>query len=129
MFIYSDYPLCNQQDYLNFYCNTCKKNLCKLHYHHEESCPFVEKKEDNSDKKKIEFNYQIKKCDFCKGDIKNIEPVECELCHGQFCLKCRLEFDHNCPKAVRETTEDIHKRNKDLVKQRMAEMKKKKGKK
>ena len=103
--------------------------MCKKHYHHEESCPFAEKIEDDNNKKKIEFNYQIKKCDFCKGDIKNIEPVECELCHGLFCLKHRLESDHNCPKNIRITTEDMHKKNRELAKQRMAEIKKKMGKK
>ena len=79
--------------------------------------------------KKVEFNYQIKKCDFCKGDIKNMEPVECELCHGLFCLKHKLESDHKCPKAERITMEDMHKKNRELAKQRIAEMKKKLGKK
>ena len=122
---YSDYPYCNQIDYLNFHCNVCGKNLCKNHYHHEESCPFSEKKEEA--KKKVEFNYQIKKCDFCKGDIKNIEPVQCEYCKKMFCLKHRLEFDHDCPSTKKITMEEQHKRNKELVKQRMAEMKRKKG--
>ena len=58
-----------------------------------------------------------------------MEPVECELCHGLFCLKHRLESDHKCPKAVKITSEDIIKKNKELVKQRMAEMKRKMGKK
>ena len=59
-----------------------------------------------------------------------MEPVECELCHGLFCLKHRLEFDHKCPKVEeKESIEDKHKKNRELVKQRMAEMKKKYGKK
>ena len=64
---YSDYPNCNQIDYLNFHCNACGKNLCKEHYHHELSCPFAKIKEKN--KNKFGFNYQIIKCDFCKGII------------------------------------------------------------
>ena len=123
----SEYPLCKQIDYLNFTCGTCGKNLCKKHYHHELSCPFAKPKEEHSEKKDIKF--KLNKCDFCKEDIKNIEPVECELCHGLFCLKHRLEFDHKCSMAKKESIEDVHKRNRELVKQRMAEMKKKYGKK
>ena len=122
---YSDYPNCNQIDYLNFHCNTCGKNLCKNHYHHEVSCPFAEVKEEP--KKKVEFHYQIKKCDFCNGDIKNMEPIQCEFCKKSFCLKHRLEFDHDCPSTKKESMEEKHKRNKELVKQRMLEIKKRKG--
>ena len=124
---YSDYPLCNQIDYLNFHCNSCGKNLCKNHYHHELSCPFSDnKKEEN--KKNVEFNYQIKNCDFCKGEIKNMEPIQCQFCKKLFCLKHKLESDHNCPSIQNKISiEDAHKKNKDLVKQKLAEMKRKKG--
>ena len=124
---YSDYPLCNQIDYLNFHCNACGKNLCKNHYHHELSCPFSNnKKEEN--KKNFEFNYQIKNCDFCKGEIKNMEPIQCQFCKKLFCLKHKLESDHNCPSIQNKISiEDAHKKNKDLVKQKLAEMKRKKG--
>ena len=124
---YSDYPLCNQIDYLNFHCNACGKNLCKNHYHHELSCPFGNnKKEEN--KKNVEFNYQIKNCDFCKGEIKNMEPIQCQFCKKLFCLKHKLESDHNCPSIQNKISiEDAHKKNKDLVKQKLAEMKRKKG--
>ena len=124
---YSDYPLCNQIDYLNFHCNACGKNLCKNHYHHELSCPFSDnKKEEN--KKNVEFNYQIKNCDFCKGEIKNMEPIQCQFCKKLFCLKHKLESDHNCPSIQNKISiEDAHKKNKDLVKQKLAEMKRKKG--
>ena len=124
---YSDYPLCNQIDYLNFHCNSCGKNLCKNHYHHELSCPFSNnKKEEN--KKNVEFNYQIKNCDFCKGEIKNMEPIQCQFCKKLFCLKHKLESDHNCPSIQNKISiEDAHKKNKDLVKQKLAEMKRKKG--
>ena len=125
LILYSDYPHCNQIDYLNFHCNACGKNLCKIHYHHELSCPFSKKEEEQ--KKKIEFNYQIKKCDFCKGDIKNIEPVQCEFCKGLFCLKHKLESDHNCPNVKKLSNEDIIKQKRELVKQKMAAMKKNKG--
>ena len=124
---YSDYPLCNQIDYLNFHCNACGKNLCKNHYHHELSCPFsINKREEN--KKNVEFNYQIKNCDFCKGEIKNMEPIQCQFCKKLFCLKHKLESDHNCPSIQNKISiEDAHKKNKDLVKQKLAEMKRKKG--
>ena len=124
---YSDYPLCNQIDYLNFHCNACGKNLCKNHYHHELSCPFSNnKKEEN--KKNVEFNYQIKNCDFCKGEIKNMEPIQCQFCKKLFCLKHKLESDHNWPSIQNKISiEDAHKKNKDLVKQKLAEMKRKKG--
>ena len=61
-------------------------------------------KKDENNSKNIKFNYQIKKCDFCKGDIKNMEPIECQYCHGLFCLKHKFESDHNCPKI------DLHKK-------------------
>ena len=57
-----------------------------------------------------------------------MDPIECELCHGLFCLKHKLESDHKCPKAVRLTMDEINKKNRELVRKRMAEMKKKKGK-
>ena len=124
---YSDYPLCNQIDYLNFHCNACGKNLCKNHYHHELSCPFSDNKREEN-KKNVEFNYQIKNCDFCKGEIKNMEPIQCQFCKKLFCLKHKLESDHNCPSIQNKISiEDAHKKNKDLVKQKLAEMKRKKG--
>ena len=126
MYIYSEYPNCFQIDYLNFHCNACGKNLCKIHYHHELSCPFSSQKEET--KKNVNFDYQIKYCDFCRGEIKNMEPVQCDFCKKLFCLKHRLESDHDCPSRKNKlTTEEIIKRNKELIKQRMAEIKKKKG--
>ena len=57
-----------------------------------------------------------------------MEPVQCEFCKKLFCLKHRLESDHSCPSIQNKISmEDIHKKNKDLVKQRLAAMKKKKG--
>ena len=122
---YSDYPLCNQIDYLNFHCNVCNKNLCKKHYHNDISCPFAQNKEEIKNKK--DFNYQINYCDFCKGEIKNMDPIKCDFCKKLFCLKHKLESDHDCPSLKKLSIEEIHKRNKELVKQRMAELKKKKG--
>jgi len=108
-----DYPCCNQIDYLNFHCNVCGKNLCKLHYHHELSCPFAKnKEEENIKKKKLEFNYQITKCDFCKCEIKNMDPVQCQFCKKLFCLKHKLESDHDCPSTKKISIEDKHKKNK-----------------
>ena len=125
---HSDYPCCNQIDYLNFHCNVCGKNLCKLHYHHELSCPFAKnKEEENIKKKKLEFNYQIKKCDYCKCDIKNMDPVQCQFCKKLFCLKHKLESDHDCPSTKKISIEDKHKKNKEFLKQKMAEMKRKQG--
>ena len=58
-----------------------------------------------------------------------MEPVECQLCHGLFCLKHKLESDHNCPNNKKLTMEEIHKKNRELAKQKIAEIKKKLGKK
>ena len=71
--------------------------MCKEHYHHELSCPFAQNKVEVTQKKPA-FNYQVKICDFCKGNIRNMEPIECDLCHGLYCLKCKFENDHNCPR-------------------------------
>ena len=57
-----------------------------------------------------------------------MEPIPCDFCKKLFCLKHRLESDHDCPSQKNKlTTEEIIKRNKELIKQRMAEIKKKKG--
>ena len=57
-----------------------------------------------------------------------MEPIQCDFCKKLFCLKHRLESDHDCPILKNKlTTEEIIKRNKELIKQRMAEIKKKKG--
>lgn len=58
-----------------------------------------------------------------------MDPVECEFCHGLFCLKHRLESDHQCPNAVHVTIADQHQKNRELAKQKLAEMKKKMHKK
>jgi len=110
---------------LNFYCNKCKKNLCKEHYHNEVSCPFIKDDNNEENKKKIEFNYQIKKCDFCKGDIKNMEPIECPFCKGLFCLEHRLESDHKCKNKIKESISDKYAEIRQLAKRKIEEAKRK----
>ena len=56
-----------------------------------------------------------------------MDPTKCDFCKKLFCLKHKLESDHDCPSLKKLSIEEIHKRNKELVKQRMAELKKKKG--
>ena len=120
---FSDFPNCNQKDYLNFYCNKCKKNLCKIHYHNEISCPFNKEKEENNNNK--EFNYQIKKCDFCNINILNMEPIECPLCKGLFCLKHKMETSHNCKKReIKTTAQDNLQNYRELARKKIEEAKK-----
>ena len=99
-----EYPYCFQNDWFCFHCNACGKNLCKIHYHHELSCPFSKIKEEP--KKKVEFNYQFKYCDFCKRKIKNLKPIECDFCKGSFCLKHKLESDHDCSSLKKRFSEE-----------------------
>ena len=53
--------------------------------------------------------------------------MQCEFCKGLFCLKHKLESDHNCPNIKKLSNEDIIKQKRELVKQKMAAMKKNKG--
>ena len=121
---FSDYPNCNLQDYCSFYCNACKKNLCKEHYHHPVSCPFSPEEVEEV-KPIVDFNYQSKKCQFCQTEVKNIQPFECPLCHGLFCSYHRLESDHKCPNNNRESSKSKYLRMKELAKQKREEAKKK----
>ncbi len=56
-----------------------------------------------------------------------MKPVQCAFCKKLLCLKHKLESDHDCPSLKQLTNEEKIKRNKELIKQRMAEIKKKKG--
>lgn len=94
-----EYDNCNYQDYLAFTCDSCGKNLCKLHYHNAVNCPFVKvEANENKEYKKAEFVYID--CKFCKKKInKNTQPVaECEFCHDLFCWEHKLSISHNCEK-------------------------------
>lgn len=86
---------CNYLDYLPYKCNTCKKYLCKTHYHNEYSCSeYIENQKNVF--KKIEFDKSV--CDFCKQIVnKNLkEYVICEVCKGFYCWNHRIQSSHEC---------------------------------
>ena len=56
-----------------------------------------------------------------------MKPVQCAFCKKLLCLKHKLESDHDCPSTKKISIEDKHKKNKEYIKQKMAEMKRKKG--
>ena len=56
-----------------------------------------------------------------------MDPVQCQFCKKLFCLKHKLESDHDCPSTKKISIEDKHKKNKEFLKQKMAEMKRKQG--
>ena len=107
-----------------FICPKCKKNLCKEHYHNPVSCPFSTDKDEDEVKEKVPFNYQVKYCQFCKAEIKNIEPFECALCHGLFCSDHRLEYEHKCPNFHKEGTKSRYQQMKELAKKKREEAQK-----
>ena len=44
-----------------------------------------------------------------------MEPFECPLCKGLFCLKHRLESDHNCKNKVKVTIADKYAEKRELA--------------
>lgn len=130
IFLFSNFPNCSLKDYLNFYCITCDKNLCKEHYHHPVNCPFSITSEKLNGKK--EENFKIYKnqsliCSniSCKEEIFNSIGYECKLCRNIFCLKHRIESDHNCIKkkvSYKEKYDD----NKYKFKEKLNQLKNKK---
>lgn len=100
-----DIESCGQNDYLNYTCQVCKKNLCKQHYHNEYSCPFSSEinnsqfslQNDKECKMITDMEYII--CDFCKRkELKHKGTVVCEFCSGTFCFTHRIESLHECKK-------------------------------
>lgn len=121
------------KDYLNFYCNSCQKNLCKEHYHAAVSCPFKTSEDLSNDKEELNINKEefIKQppliCSFniCKDKIYNSIGYECKMCKAIFCLKHRIESDHQCPN-VKVSLKEKYVDNKNKFKERLAELKNKK---
>ncbi len=118
------------KDYLNFFCSTCQKNLCKEHYHSSVSCPF--KVDDQTNLPSNVTNIEaIKKsslnCSYniCKEPIFNSAGYECRLCQAIFCLKHRIESDHQCPN-MKVSFKNKYLENKNKFKERLAELKNKK---
>lgn len=130
-FNFSDVDYCMVKDYLNFYCETCSKNLCKEHYHLSTNCPNVIKNEINGSTinnniKTNESNFKQSKCDFCNKITFNHENYKCQFCSLGFCLQHRLESDHKCTIAVKIGKADLLKLNKNKFKEKLELLNKKK---
>jgi predicted nucleic acid binding AN1-type Zn finger protein len=52
-----------------------------------------------------------------------MEPFECPLCKGLFCLKHRLESDHNCKNKVKVTIADKYAEKRELARRKIEEAK------
>ena len=52
-----------------------------------------------------------------------MEPIECPLCKGLFCLKHRLESDHNCKNKVKVTIADKYAEKRELARRKIEEAK------
>ena len=52
-----------------------------------------------------------------------MEPFECPLCKGLFCLKHRLESDHNCKNKVKVTVADKYAEKRELARRKIEEAK------
>jgi hypothetical protein len=112
------------KDYLNFYCETCNKNLCKDHYHNPENCPFSDNKKEN--KQINQFNKKSNKCDFCNKITFNHENYKCKFCAKEFCLAHRLESDHKCSVAQKVGISDKYIVNKNTFKEKLSQLQKNK---
>jgi len=106
---------CNKKDYLNFYCNSCDKYLCKEHYHHDLSCPIkMNSKNIENSLNKInpswnsESSIKILKCDYCNQKIPQFSSIKCKFCYFDFCMKHRLEMDHKCKRKYIDHNHNIN---------------------
>ncbi len=126
-FNHSDFPNCALKDYLNFYCNTCNKNLCKEHYHHPVSCPFA--KEEGCVKQSVIMTIKAPelRCSYsaCGHEIINSKGYHCKFCNLIFCLKHRIECDHQCANK-KVSLKDKYLDNKNNFKEKLMEVKNKK---
>ena len=52
-----------------------------------------------------------------------MEPFECPLCKGLFCLKHRLESDHKCKNKIKETIADKYAEKRELARRKIEEAK------
>lgn len=126
--IISQYPECNILDYLCYHCQSCRKYLCKKHYHNENSCPFLDKtkiiyQETNS---KISNQKNINTiCSFCSIMIHNNKGYFCDFCKKEYCLKHRLEIDHKCPESIKISMTDKNTQNKNMIMDKIKNLKKK----
>ena len=59
--------------------------------------------------------------------LKICEDSDADDLAYNFCLKHKLESDHDCPSTKKISIDDKHKKNKEFLKQKMAEMKRKQG--
>ncbi len=114
-----------QKDYLSFFCGTCKKDLCKDHYHNENNCPFIS--QTGSENFKLKNNKNISSsftCQLssCKKIVYNSKGYTCKFCNKEFCLEHRLEFDHNCENKKISFKEITHI-NKNKFQDRLKELK------
>lgn len=109
------------KDYLNFYCQSCKKNLCKEHYHIDINCPFTEKVED---KQGLKLDIQYYKCSFCNVETPNHSGATCKYCNKDFCLAHRLESDHKCEKGTKVGGRTNYENSKNKFKDKLAQLKK-----
>jgi predicted nucleic acid binding AN1-type Zn finger protein len=115
------------RDYLNFHCSLCNKNLCKEHYHNEVNCPFY-KNEIKINTIENNFKEEIKlvNCHLCKKSMYSTLGNPCKSCKFIFCVTHRLENDHQCQANIKLSNKEKYINNKNLFKEKLAELKKKK---
>ncbi|XP_064405565.1 AN1-type zinc finger protein 2A-like [Halichondria panicea] len=117
---------CNRLDFLPFECDACHKIFCKDHQTYNEhnctegldknvvvpTCPLCNQPVPvaRGDDPNIKVNQHIQqecrsdkanklytnKCSFPGCKKKELVPVTCNNCRQNFCLKHRLETNHNC---------------------------------
>jgi len=111
---------------LNFKCQTCKKNLCKDHYHNEYSCSEYDLLSDNSkNNRKIQPKEEMIKCNFCEVQVYSSLINICKSCQLKFCNKHRLEADHSC-KIVKIPLKEKFTQAKNSFMEKLNKMKKEK---
>lgn len=100
---------CNRVDFLPLKCDFCEKNFCRDHSGiTAHSCPKYDKKVDGTSSNLepiILYKCSLENC----TNQKEIVRVICEFCGNDFCMKHRLQIDHNCSKLPDKSQSDNQK--------------------
>jgi predicted nucleic acid binding AN1-type Zn finger protein len=94
------FKACNMMDYLPIKCDLCRMFYCKEHCSlTNHNCPKYDSNTltDLTDKEKTQLPpVNFYECSFNDCNQKEIVHVVCDYCKNNFCMKHRLQLDHEC---------------------------------
>jgi predicted nucleic acid binding AN1-type Zn finger protein len=90
---------CNRLDFLPIKCYLCLSYFCKEHSSYSgHKCPKFNDNIVNENEVQLKNPLNLFPCSFVDCKIKELVKVECDYCMLNFCMKHRLQVDHNCDK-------------------------------